>query len=310
MTGSEFFRLGRKVLRGWTGAEYRQIDIEGVFPLDWRPHALTADEDGAVRRPSPIGSYVHPVETSFRIIANLQVLATAPNAVGADSVRNMIALGVKSLISVQMADGSFRYPVAVRRYSVSPGWSSGMAQGLAYHAFCAADPFLDQELRERTSEGADIALKHLRQAVTSGGCSDYDQEGRPFFEECPSRPLPLILNGAVFALLGLATSAQPHAVETARMAADRLAQMLPLWDLGYWSRYDTLDCTPSSPDYHNLHIELLRSLSMCYPELPFAPFADRFTGQRDDLTNRIHSYAALVANRARAQFLVTDSKRD
>ena len=300
MIGTEIVRLGWKARRGWGGADYPSVDAPEVFPLDWRQHAATADADGAVRRRSVEGPYVHPVETAFRIIADLQTYALTSDAGEREAASAAVARAVETLVRAQLADGSFRYPVPVRRYAVAPGWSSGMAQGLVHHAFSAGATFLVPSSRERVRVSAELALEHLLTPVADGGCTDYDGAGRPFFEECPGRPLPYIFNGAVFAVLGLATSAQPRALEAARSAAERLAEMLPSWDLGYWSRYDLLDRTPSSPDYHNLHVELLRALARRYPDLPFAAAAGRFDAQRAVLRNRARAFSTLAVSRLRA----------
>jgi hypothetical protein len=153
-------------------------------------------------------------------------------------------------------NGGWPYPVAVPRYRVEPGWYSGMAQGLAISVLLRAFD-LTAEQSYRDAAGAAAILLH--RPVGSGGCADFDELGRPFFEECPSDPPSHILNGAVFALIGLRELAGRTGEDSFQPAARRLADQLSQFDLGYWSRYDLRFAAPASHAYHQLHISLLRA---------------------------------------------------
>ena len=290
--------LARKAARGWSGAEYGLISDPRVFPIDWRERSTSADADGAVRVTSPAGPYVHPVESAFRIIALHQTLELTLIHERPPDTHVQLERTAHALMNSQSRDGSFRYPVGVPRYATPPGWSSGMAQGLVFYSLTATQPHLSPETADRARSCAGRALDHLLLSIEDGGCSDYDDLGRPFFQECPSDPSSYILNGAAFAILGLQVSGSEAAQRAAGQAALRLGEMLPQWDLGYWSRYDLFDRTPSSPDYHSLHVTLLRALGQCYPTQPFSAAADRMAEQRARRSNRAHAFASLIAHRA------------
>ncbi|MBZ2199133.1 D-glucuronyl C5-epimerase family protein [Occultella gossypii] len=228
--------------------------------------------------------WLHPVATSFALLARLQ---TTP---GPSEVK-IIEASVRSLIEAQCADGSWRYPVAVPRYGARPGWSSGMAQGLAISALTRSAGVLTSAALGVTIEASvRRAHDHMMLPTTAGGCSVFDAAGAPFFEECPVEPVPYILNGACFALIGLWDFERTFGGEAGAAAARRLSSLLPAWDLGYWSRYDLRSGAPSSPDYHSLHVSLLRVLDDLYTE-DFAEYATRFQQYR---TSRPHRWKALA----------------
>ncbi|WP_408590482.1 D-glucuronyl C5-epimerase family protein [Novosphingobium sp.] len=105
-------------------------------------------------------------------------------------------------------------------------------------------------------------------------------EGITRLEEYPGGALRSVLNGWIFALVGVHDAAlaghEPSAARQQQLAAD-LAKALPLYDVGYWSRYD-LAGNLASPFYHRLHVDQLRALSPVFPDCApaFLATADRF----------------------------------
>jgi hypothetical protein len=172
-----------------------------------------------------------------------------------------------------------------------------MAQGLGTSLLLRSADVLPGADAPRLRGAAERAVTHLLRPVDEGGCSVPDGEGRPFPEECPSEPGPFVLNGACFALLGLQDLDDRGGDGAARRAAERIDALLPRWDLGYWSRYDLLSGTPSSPDYHRLHVSLLTVLGDRYPDLRFAEFATRFEQQRRRGRQRLRALTALAVER-------------
>ncbi len=287
-------RLLLKAARGTRGRSYPLFPRETwttQYPLDWRGLAAPTDAHGAVMVGQDDGKpWLHPVATSFALLARLQA-----NPEPSDGT--IIEASVRSLIGAQQSDGSWRYPVAVPRYGARPGWSSGMAQGLAISALTrslavVADPTLAVTIEASVRRAHD----HLMLPTTAGGCSILDAAGAPFFEECPVEPVPYILNGACFALIGLWDFERAFGGEAGAQAARRLSALLPAWDLGYWSRYDLLSGAPSSPDYHSLHVSLLRILAALYAE-DFAEYEARFRRYRMSRPRRWKALAVLAVER-------------
>jgi len=162
----------------------------------------------------------------------------------------------RHLRASQDAHGGWRYPVPVARYRVTPGWYSAMAQGLAISVLLRAHDLTGEQSYLDAAAGAeDLLLTPSR----AGGCADYDEAGRPFLEECPTDPPCHILNGAVYALIGL-RERQARTGGAAHMPVARhLAAQLGRYDLGYWSRYDLRFTAPATLAYHSLHISLLEA---------------------------------------------------
>jgi heparosan-N-sulfate-glucuronate 5-epimerase len=229
-------------------------DGRGFYPLDLRPasRSFRTDGTGVVAVPGPDGRpYRNPVSVSLYALARHTAGAQAGFLTQAGYLR-----------ASQDGEGGWRYPVPVRRYRVAPGWYSAMAQGLGVSVLLRG---FDATGERSYLDAAGAAAGLMLRPVGAGGCADYDDAGRPFLEECPGDPPSHILNGALFAVIGLceyearlpaaAPAAAPASVLA--LAAARLAGQLGRYDLGYWSRYDLRFAAPASLAYHCLHISLL-----------------------------------------------------
>jgi hypothetical protein len=225
-------------------------DGRGPYPLDLRSlsRSFRPGADGVVSVPGPD-------RRPFRNPVSVSLYALGRHAQGDESG---FLTQAAHLRASQDADGGWRYPVPVRRYRAAPGWYSAMAQGLAISVLLrACDLTGEQSYLDAAGAAAALMLRPLG----AGGCADYNQAGRPFLEECPADPPSRILNGAVFAIIGLCEhEARMGPVPVPGLAAaagSRLAAELGSYDLGYWSRYDQWFAAPASLAYHCLHISLL-----------------------------------------------------
>jgi hypothetical protein len=222
-------------------------DGRGRYPLDLRrtSRLFRLDHDGVVAVAGPDGRpYRNPVSVSLYALAR-----------HADGGGPRFLAQADYLRASQDADGGWRYPVPVRRYLVEPGWYSAMAQGLAISVLLRAH---DATGQRSYLDAAGAAAALMLRPLDAGGCAHYDEAGRPFLEECPSDPPSHILNGAVFALIGLNEyEARWDGGGWAVAAGRRLAAEVGRYDLGYWSRYDLWFAAPASLAYHSLHISLL-----------------------------------------------------
>ena len=169
-------------------------------------------------------------------------------------------------------EGVLIYPIAIQRYSISPGWWSAMAQGLAISVFIRAFELTHKpEYRDAALQAAEILVKPIEE----GGCSSFDVDGLPYLEEIAVNPPAHILNGAIFALWGLydLEVISNEYVTIKDKVVRRLARELPNYDLGYWSRYDLLYDAPASRGYHTLHIAQLESLYLLTKEPAFQQYS-------------------------------------
>jgi hypothetical protein len=183
---------------------------------------------------------------------------------------------VDRLLSLQDERGAFRYGFPYRYMDTlfQPGWTSGLAQGYALSALARAALVLGDP---RYLDAGDRALEYLTTPVASGGLMDTmsslhgSLEGFIFFQEAVASPPTYVLNGYMFALLGLYDWSQlGRARASAQRYFDRgvltLSQILPYYDLGAFSAYDLQHLTYArlphvAGDYHLMHIYQLHALA-------------------------------------------------
>jgi D-glucuronyl C5-epimerase C-terminus len=266
------------------------LDASGRYPLDLRSVAarFQLDPDGVVVTPGAGGrEYHNPVSASLHALA--RHTGAASGAADRESSLAIFLAQARHLRRSQDASGGWRYPVPATRYRVMPGWYSAMAQGLATSVLLRA--------HDLTGEGsyidaADGAVMLLLKPVQDGGCAHYDQSGRPFLEECPSDPPCHILNGAVFALIGLHEREARSGGHAYLAAAERLAAELNRFDLGYWSRYDLRFAAPATMAYHSLHSSLLEVAARISADPVFGSTATRWRSYLRSPTCRLRAAAA------------------
>jgi hypothetical protein len=247
-------------------------DGRGTYPLDLRAvsRSFRLGADGVVAVPGPDGRpYRNPVSVSLYALADY---AGSPRA---GAALTGFLRQASYLRASQDAEGGWRYPVPVRRYRVAPGWYSAMAQGLAISVLLRAH---DQTGQRSYLDAAGAAGGLMLRPLGAGGCAHYDEAGRPFLEECPADPPGHILNGAVFAIIGLYEYEERARPVDARAvpAGRRLAGQLGRYDLGYWSRYDLRFTAPASLAYHCLHISLLEVAARLLADDAFGRTAARW----------------------------------
>jgi hypothetical protein len=170
-------------------------------------------------------------------------------------------------------------------FRLRPPWISALPQGelaslmLRLHSVTGRADFLDAGHR---------ALRLISVPTADGGaCARLGDGWLP--EEYPTAPPSFVLNGAIFALLGmydasLALPDQGH-LERFEAAVGTLATNLHRWDTGSWSRYDLYPHPVpniASGAYHALHITLLTALQMVAPRPEFAATRARFEGYAAD----------------------------
>jgi hypothetical protein len=253
------------------------------------------DGEGLVVTRTPTGdSYRNPVSMSLYALARH---THARSSGWHDDTRAERPADIRALLrqacwlrAAQDGNGGWRYPVAVPRYGVRPGWYSAMAQGLAVSVILRGYTLT----RERSFLDACAGAKELMlRPLSAGGCAHYDELGRPFPEECPSDPVGHILNGAVFALFGLLElGGRPGAGEDTGRAADRIRDTLTGFDLGYWTRYDLRHRAPASLAYHCLHVSLLTAAGRLLADQRWLTTATAWDGYTRGPVRRLRAAAA------------------
>jgi hypothetical protein len=187
-------------------------------------------------------------------------------------------------------------------HQVRGPWASSLAQGISIslltrmHQETGSDPY---------REAAARALRSFATTIEEGGVRAPDGAGGAFYEEVPSSPPTHILNGHVYALLGIhdyfRVTGSGDARDLFESGLEALRGSLSRYDTGYWSRYSlsgrrtlTNHFTLASPLYHRLHIDMLRVVHAITGDRRLEKFANRwesYLGGPFDLAIRI-GYAA------------------
>ncbi|MGK6324144.1 D-glucuronyl C5-epimerase family protein [Sphingomonas sp. DT-51] len=186
---------------------------------------------------------------------------------------------------------------ALRRPTISFYSAMAQGEGLSVLARAAvADP--DGPWRAV----ADRAYHFLMNSGAEGLTRRFD--GILALEEYPGEAMPAVLNGWMFALIGIVdyavlTQDPEVAAQTRTLAAD-LARALPRFDTGYWSTYD-LAGNLASPFYHDLHIAQLDALVQVFPEQKESILRtrDAFARYRQSRTKRARAIAVKIGQKLR-----------
>lgn len=268
--------------------EDKPFDEHGVPMLIWKGQAQ-----------------YHPV-----ITAQCGLSAFTLTFLEAGDGREQIRLMADKLIDLQDDRGAFRYPFAWRHYlagnDLQPGWPSAMAQGKAMSLLARAYMMFGDE---RYLAAGRKALGFMLLQTRYGGVMTTLADLHPslsdfvFFEEYVSDPANYVLNGYIFALIGLYDWSQiPPEIDADQDRAKHyfdegiksLTHILPYYDLGNVSSYDLGYITfkkrsKVKPGYHMLHIMQLNVLYKITGEPVLKVYADRWWGyvQNPTIPDRI-----------------------
>jgi hypothetical protein len=158
------------------------------------------------------------------------------------------------------------------KYGLPPGWPSAMGQGEAISVLLRAYALTDDERYLATARGA---FQPLVTDVADGGVMR-DLNGNTVLEEYPAERPAAILNGWIFALLGVHELANVTGDAAAKDLFDQsftgLLSLLPYYDVGWWSLYSLYDHGRpdlAKPFYQRLHPVLLDALNLvrAHPQL-------------------------------------------
>jgi heparosan-N-sulfate-glucuronate 5-epimerase len=189
------------------------------------------------------------------------------------------------LVRTQSESGAwlygFRWRVIGARLSVVPPWPSAIAQGQAMSLLA--------RMYGRTGRGsylqaARAARRPLTTPVARGGLLAR-LRGRPWYEEYPTHPSSFVLNGFMFALLGLrdlhAVDPAPATRQLYERGIESLAASLPLFDAGGASLYHLARTRAGRAfvaplRYQRLHVKLLAALATASRDPALARYRDRW----------------------------------
>ena len=190
------------------------------------------------------------------------------------------------------ACGWWYYDFDLDAYNVRTPWVSGLAQAQAVTTLLRAESMTNDASYGRAAR---YGCAGLLRPVEQGGVLRVEN-GYAYLEEIVATRRTAILDGMIFAVFGLYDYCfcvdEPHAKKTLVACVDTLERILPLYDLGYWSRADLYQDNPpmvASRFYHGLHIAQLTVLAEVTGRLAFRSWAERW-----------ENYARKPSNVARA----------
>ena len=156
-------------------------------------------------------------------------------------------------------------------------WKSSLAYGVVLSCFSRAYHITK-----------DVKYLNKSKSLLKGYTEDFYSEifGMPFYEEYPIEPGHYVLNGFIFALIGLydfhQISGDEHAKNLFDQGLETLEFILPLYDLGDGSCYDLQHLHSHTPpykarwQYHCTHIEQLKTLYLITKKPIFETYYLRF----------------------------------
>jgi len=117
-----------------------------------------------------------------------------------------------------------------------------------------------------------------------------DDEGNIWLEEYAILPPPHILNGFIFALLGVydfyRVTKSEKSLNLFNEGIKTLEKNLNLYDSGYWSLYNLIHKYPAIKKYHELHIRQLKVLHELTGKDIFNEYAERWEEYLNKLMNK------------------------
>ncbi|HEY3066260.1 MAG TPA: D-glucuronyl C5-epimerase family protein [Methylomirabilota bacterium] len=166
------------------------------------------------------------------------------------------------------------------RCDLKAPWISALAQGLAMSALVRAVRVTG---RKELLDLARAATRVFERGIEEGGVATREGHGA-LYEEYPGRPLPRILDGFLFSLLGLydvAVETDDAAVwDLFRGGVRGLIATLRSWDYrGKWSWYGSHGYL-CPPQYHGLNCALLESLARLTGDPVLARYAESWAPAR------------------------------
>ncbi|MCF6476594.1 hypothetical protein FAF44_50935 [Nonomuraea sp. MG754425] len=280
-------RLGLTVSTGADGvvrAEYfedetplvREHDPRGpwlhfanVDVTTWRRIAIGSD--GIPVSTYDFGTFQYPVEVVQYGMENYSKWV----ATGDEAYRPKAETVARWLLEHQDGKGGWPVPFAYSYRDglageLRAGWYSGMAQGIGA-AFLAK--MYDKTKESRYGDAALKALRPLRTEVADGGVLRRFEGRLDFYEEYPTPTPTHVLNGYLFALIGVYDVGRLMNDKTAGQMWERglrtLDRVLPLYDLSSRTSYDLMHYTrtpatapnPARWSYHSLHVTQLSAVN-------------------------------------------------
>jgi len=254
-----------------------------AYPFDWNGlenFDYPRDTNGIpqVYMGKKLGLQYNPITVAQYGLYRLQKYAVSNNETELKIVQAAAAWLIENFRDWRGDIGAWVYNHDLEFYGHKAPWISGMAQGqgisllLRTHQLAPDDQIL--EITQR-------AFRAFLHPVSEGGVTACLPDGSLIFEEFTTEPPSLVLNGYIFALLGILDYAifwqNSEAQDLFKIAIRGLKNNLHWYDTGYWNLYDLHPTRRlASPMYVKVHVQLLQILANLTGEKVFRETAERW----------------------------------
>lgn len=223
---------------------FGDFDEQGIPMVGWGKQAIYSSVNIA-----QYGFILHDKWLKNPIDEYLQVLTSCLN----------------KLIELESHEGElifWRENYSSERYNLSANWASAMASGECLSFYLRMYQITNNsvllEKAKKIINGFDIP-------TSKNGIVYYDKDGDLWLEEYPSKPASRVLNGYIYALLGLVdyyrVTEDSRVKEKIDACFITLEKNISLFDAGYWSYYDLYYKELVKYYYQkNVHVPLLEVL--------------------------------------------------
>lgn len=157
---------------------------------------------------------------------------------------------------------------------------SGIAQAQALSFLTRIDQITHED---RYRKGINGLFQSFLYPIQEGGVINYDSQGRLYIEEILTERVSCVLDGFMYGIFGVYDyylfTGDKQAKRIFEQACCTLSDILPEYDLKFWSRADCyLDHPkmPASAFYHNVHICQLDALYTITQNKTFKKYADQW----------------------------------
>lgn len=176
------------------------------------------------------------------------------------------------------------------RYALKSGWISGMYQGQIISLILRYAQLTQQE--KKYIPLAESCFLSFFIPFEKGGFMRRDSEGNLWFEEYPSPTPSFVLNGFVYALLGLydlfRVTQNTKVLSLFEEGLTTVEKSIHKYDSGYWSIYDQLKRELATQYYHkNIHIPLVEILYLITKKDCYLYYKKRWEKQWNSSLNRV-----------------------
>jgi len=189
----------------------------------------------------------------------------------------------------------YYYDFDLKNPAIKAPWYSGMAQGQVLSLFSRA--YTETKDEKYINIGKKI-VNSFNTTIERNGCASY-LDNYLFIQEIASNPKLYILNGALYAIIGLVEFRDVSSFNTVKFDdfIRGLEGLLPRFDLGFWTKYSLgMRFNLSDAYYQKVHSQQLLFLGEKLDNLYLLEYGIRFKKQLENNSKWIKHIHFLSVN--------------